>query len=167
MKRRRGGSRPCQGPTPRTAETPPSTTTVETIVERLLGRAVDPTVGFLMRGMAAGLTPVPSGPVPFIERAVDDVDRRRAAGSLRRCRHLRQGSAVLPVLLPWIPGELHCPPCAQVLQAGLSGTVEDFRCDSCRQVAERLRTSAVTARGMVILIGVCELCRLSGQAGPA
>ncbi len=126
----------------------------------------DPTLALLARTAAAGLSPV-TGVLPaYLVERLDELDRRAAAGTVRRCRHLR-GSAAPAVFLPWQPGRLRCGPCAAEAQGRLAGTVEDRRCDACGELVERLSTSVVLARGLVIPVGVCVMCRASGQAGPA
>jgi hypothetical protein len=110
---------------------------------------------------------VPSAVPPFLVDRLDELDRRAAAGTVRRCRHLRRSGGPA-VLLPWeAPGRLHCGPCATEAQGRLSGTVEDHRCDCCGELVERLSTSVVLARGVVIPVGVCGPCRLSDLAGQA
>jgi hypothetical protein len=123
----------------------------------------DPMLALLARAAAAGATPVQAQLPPFLVDRLDELDRRAA----RRCRHLHRADAGPAVFLPWEPERLHCGPCALEVQARLAGTVENFRCDACGQPVERLSTSTVLARGVVVLIGLCAPCRLSGQAGPA
>ncbi len=121
----------------------------------------------LARATAAGHPPVPSTVPPFLAKLLDEHDRRAAAGTVRRCRHL-SASGGPRVLLPWDDvGRLRCGPCGTEAQGRLSGTVEDHRCDCCEELVERLSTSVVLVRGLVIPVGVCGSCRSSGQAGPA
>ncbi len=121
----------------------------------------------LAQATAAGHPPVPAAVPPFLRDRLDELDRRAAAGTVRRCRHLRRADAGPAVFLPWEPGRLRCGPCALEAQGRLHGTVEDHRCDCCGQPVDRLSTSVVLARGYVIPVGICASCRSSGQAGPA
>lgn len=170
---KRGSRTPCQGPAPVTSEAPPSTATVPFILadtERLGGRSPvsSATLPLFARAVAAGHLPVAGALPPVLMDRLDELDRRAAEGALRRCPHLHGGDAGPPVLLPWEgAGRLRCGPCALEAQCRLRGTVEDHRCDTCGELVEWLSTCVVLARGLVILVAVCDPCRAAGQAGPA
>ncbi len=158
----KGGSRtPWQGPAPETSEAPPSTITVPPII-------ADPE---LLRGLARmAATPgnrlaVGSRPI-FLGPLVADLRGRERLGTVRRCSHLRRAGGPA-FLLPWQPGRLRCASCALAAAARMERTAEFTRCDACRATVDRLWTTTLLVDDLVIVFGACELCRLSGQAGPA